>query len=391
MGRKPVLIDMGTAENGEIVERPEDEDSEAAWDGWISDLRRSSAAGIIRVAKLPTDENGDPLPNAKGQIQLGSWPHDQFDYDGLLAHIRQKFMKPGETIHVRIMGMETGKPGVKVNNIVSLQRDAAPSGSEAVTSQLGEVLLAMREDRAALTNTLQTILTPKEAPSPAPSMFTPAIKELITIGLPIVGGIVTALISRPAKPPADLVGLVEIARMLKGDTHEEKEDDNSIASIVKAVAPNGLQLLTTMLQNSQRTAPVRVAAPSASRPVSLPVVTAPMSVTEPAATIETVPESIPLASKESEDASVFALLKPQLIELVALAERNEHPADVAKLTAQLLPSSYDEMLSDLLDSPESFSRLAVLEPKIANHAAWFEQLRVALRNELFEDEPPVKG
>jgi hypothetical protein len=397
----------------ELLEDVDDADSEAAWDGWISDLKRANGSGLIRAAKLPTDEQGNPLPNSKGQIQLGSWPHDQFDYDSLLAHIRMRFMKPGETIHVRITGTEPGKPGVKVNNIVSLQRDAPAVGTDAMTSQLGEVLTAMREDRAALTTTLQAILTPPAppaAPVPGPSAMV-VMKDIAAVLTPFFAPIIAAWIARPSKPQSDIGQMIEAVARLKdlsnGGSEGGSNDDNSIAGLVKAVAPSGLQLLNTLAQNQQRPAalPPPRGVPPAQVSARVVVPTAPIapvhsSAVPPAAvrandgsdaSVVPIVHPAPVAPSapppiSHEDTSMLASLKPHLEELCNLADQSADAVEVAKLTLATLPPEFDEAIADLISNKENFERLRIICPRMTAHAAWFEMLRVTLETEIFEPD-----
>lgn len=83
---------------------------------------------------------------------------------------------------------------------------------------------------------------------------------------------------------------------------------------------------------------------------------------------------------------MFAQLKPQLDQLAQLAKTNADPVEVAKLTIQMLPEQFDDALAQLVSTPENFARLAVLSPGVKEHAEWFERLRVALHNELFEPD-----
>jgi hypothetical protein len=260
-----------------------------------------------------------------------------------------------------------------------------------MTSQLGEVLTAMREDRAALTQTLQSLMTPRDvAPSPAvaPSTVMPAIRDITIAALPTLGTILAAIISRPAKPPTDLMGLVEIAQLLAGKEPRESDDDTSMAGIIKAVAGPGLQLLNTLAQNSARTVnPMPASRPAPAQQLAAPSATVaavqPLGATQATAA---TPLPAPSAEPSNEEKSMLALLKPQLEELCNLAEANQDPVETAKLTAQLLPAQFDEVLSDLLETPQSFARLQLLVPRMKAHATWFEALRAALLEEMFGPE-----
>lgn len=401
----PVTFEAQRMIGTEIDEFVDDPDAETAWDGWISDLKRSASSGLIRVAKLPTDEKGNALPNAKGQIQLGAWPHDQYDYDGLLAHIRANFMKPGETCHIRITGLEPGKPGVKVNQIVTLQRPASSTPVEAASSQLGEILGAMREDRAATHTLLKEVMDKQAAPPPPPPSILPTVEKVGVLLSPILAAAVTAWIGRPAKPQSDIGALIGAMRDLKDMTDGstgERDDDSTVTSIIKAVAPQGLQLLNTLVQGQQRATHAATVSRSAPQPIAAHVISgapsvapttvrdtngAPPSSPTSVSTVSTASDALASSSLSTETPAMFAALKPHLEELCLLAEQQADPVEVAKLTVSLLPPELEDRLANVIEDPQKFKLLGALVPKMKQHADWFESLRAALEKELFDDAP----
>src|SRR4051812_21619427 len=88
-----------------------DADTEQAWNGWFEAIQNSESQGKIRVAKVPTNEDGSPNLTSKGQVQLLTAPHDQYNFDELCNIIRKDHMEPGETMCVRIMGFRDGVKG----------------------------------------------------------------------------------------------------------------------------------------------------------------------------------------------------------------------------------------------------------------------------------------
>ena len=74
---------------------PED-DVEAAFTDWKTDLGDSEIPGIIRAYKIPLDDHGHASHSAKNQVRLGSWPVDQYSFDELCD--KTLFMQPPTAI-----------------------------------------------------------------------------------------------------------------------------------------------------------------------------------------------------------------------------------------------------------------------------------------------------
>ncbi len=366
-----------------------DADTEQAWNGWYEAIQNSESQGKIRVAKVPTNADGSPNLTSKGQIQLLTAPHDQYDFDALCNIIRKDHMEPGETMCVRIMGFREGVKGFEFNRIIMLKRGKSQAPQEAANSQLGEILRAMQTSQESQAALMREVMTPREQLPQKSGMETFA--QMAGIIGPIVAPILAAWIAKPtAKPTNDLGMLMDAMLKLKditgGATSNENGEDNSMLGIVKAVAPAGLQLLNTLasqqrqipqtIQNSPAMVqPKQIASPSSSKPLPSDAMAQ-----DSVSTIKENPYQLPEAPP------MIAKLKEMLGELVTLCDAKQTPADVAELTLSMLPEEYDDPLFELVSDTEKFAKLKMLNSGIATpeRAPWFEQLRQELFNRMVE-------
>ena len=96
----------------------------------------------------------------------------------------------------------------------------------------------------------------------------------------------------------------------------------------------------------------------------------------------------PETPAKKEDIEMLGQLRAQLGELAEIA--GEHP-DAKQVVATLLPTipeENDQLIYETLSSDNWFQKLCLIQPKIAPHQAWFEQVR----NELlaaFQPENPI--
>lgn len=359
-----------------------DADSEDAWDDWIEALKQSEDSGTVRAYKLPTDEDGNPR-QGKGtrQITLGAWAHQLYSPKELEAKIVREFLKPGEIAHVKFMGTTSGRKGVMFSRIVTLQRAEEPAQDKETVAGLFKL---MQDGQQQQVQVLREIIQPV-APAQLQPSQTPAIMgRVLELAIPTLGTILAALIARP-KPQSDIGALIgamsEMKSFITGEGGREESDSTAVA-IVKAVAPAFPELLKLMAQNSAPVGTVqrRLPAPDGSRPTVARTVQA-------TAMPSSTPPPIVAASKPTGDNDVnFIELANQLEQLATLAEQKIDPAEVAKLVLTTIPPEYDESLANLVETPANFARLGLLSPKMKLHAEWFENLRLALVQEIFEPD-----
>lgn len=358
-----------------------DPDAELSWDDWIESLKGSDHPGIVRAYRIPLDADGNPsVVKGSRQILLGTWPHQQFSYDDLISKIKVEFLKPGEMAAIRFAGTQPGRRGVVFNKIVTIQRAAgadSPAVSGGGLDTVG-LLRAFQEATAAQQAMTERLLGSREGSA---KPMSESVKEWLAILAPILGPAVLAIVNRP-REKSDLEGLIGAVLKLKGLADDGKgggDDDSSTMSIIKAVAPEGLKLLTALAQNQQpRPA---LSAPIPARRIPARRVTPPPSpVTETPATPppETTTEADPM----------LAQIKPQLDTLAEMARNGADPGEVAKLVLETLPATdeVDEQVLKLVQSPESFGRLYLLSPAFADQKEWGEKLRLALLAEFPEED-----
>lgn len=352
----PVLID-GDA-------RPDDPDVEDAWNDFQSALRDSETPGIIRISQIPMREDGTPATNTKGQVQLGSYPVDQYNYDELLNLIRTKFMEPGETMFVRLTATEPGKQGNRFNRVITVKREKGASGGDTNFGEFAKILRETQEHNTALIRELSAPVQAQRAGMDWVGMF----EKLGPIAAPIIA----AWMGRPRGASSDLAGIVtvfkELQTMQPGAASQEPLD--STTEIIKSVAGPGLQFLTALAQGRQA-APLALPPPAAApRQPLFPTQT-------PAAP----------APPTQDVAAMMAQIKPYLVQLTELAADGADPAESAKLVLDMLPEELDDAIYQLAGSAASFARLRLICPPMGKHTPWFEAFRVALLAEMDKPDP----
>ncbi len=369
-----------------------DADTEQAWNGWFDAIQNAEGQGKIRVYKVPTNEDGSPNLTSKGQIQMLTAPHDQYNFDELCNIIRKDYMEPGETICVRMMGFREGVKGFEFNRIIMLKRGRSQAPAEQANSQLGEILRAMQTSQESNAALMREMLTPREQPPQKSGLET--LAQTAGIIGPLVIPLIAAWIAKPAvKPTNDLGMLMDAMLKLKditsGNTQSENGEDNSMLGIIKAVAPTGLQLLNTLASQQRQIAPVRQQTIAPKIPqIAPPVAVSTNDVSAKLDTIDTPPQT-------SEIPPMIAKLKDMLAELITLCDAKQTPADVAELTLSMLTEEYDAPLFELVSDVDKFGKLKMLNSGIATpeRAPWFEQLRQELFNRMVEPEdapsPPI--
>ena len=386
-----------------------DGDVEQAWEKWGEALHQSENPGTVKVAKLPLDEKGAPMVNVKGQIQLGAYPFDQYTFEELLDKVRSEFMKPGETIAVRLTGTSAGQVGVKFNRVVMVQRQ---SGHSENNSQLGEVLNAMQVAQQNQAQMLERILQPRgdavriDQSQNNQNNLVDSLVKLSPLLSPIIGALLSKIIA-PAAPAAGglndmlsgLEKLMTLREMVSGGGNQN--DESTTLGIIKAVAPQGLGLLTELVKNqAAQASPRQLSAPRLQNVAQIGNATNAMAPHSDAFSMpqshdaarppQSAPASIPEQSNTPETDTMLAQIGPQIEQLALLAENGTPPAEAAKLMLDLIPSgdegiAIDDAIYNLVSNAERFGRLKYLSAKFAKHAVWFEELRVVLLKE-FEDD-----
>lgn len=386
----------------------DDADTENAWQQWAEELKSSESKGIIRIAKVPM-QDGVPNLAKKGQVQLMTVPHDQFTLDGVLDLVRQRFMRPGDTVCLRLTGIRTGGSGhsgvVPFNRIVMVERAAEPDKTETVNSQVGDMVKGILEAQAQQAAMIKDMVEARVPAKPEKERDTlDVVLKLTAAFTPLLTPVFAALLNRgPQKSEmGELIDAMVKLKTLTGNEGGSSDDDNSTASIIKAVAPAGLQLLGTLAQNQQiqRRLPAARATPVS--PPQIPQRPVEGGSSKPAAVnpeIHSSEEQRPVSTaaqtvdsgilQKIEEPVMFGKFdpRPMIRELIPLAAQNADIGETVTLITNLLPPEADESLYGLIETPQKFQALFLLVPEARPHAIWFEQVRAALLKE-FEEEPP---
>lgn len=370
-----------------------DPDSEEGWQRWAADLHQAKATGKVTAYKLPIDKEGRAtFTKGTSQVLLGAWPHDQYEYDDLVAIILRDFLEPGEKAAIRFVGSRAGVRGIQFNRIVMVQKPGTAVATQS--SQISEIAALMRGMQESQLRMFQQ-LTEKEE-KPQKSGFEIA-KELSVILAPILGPALVAWISRPAVK-SDLAQLIGAMKDLKGLTGDDDgcETDTGISGIIKAVAPQGLALLTELAKKSNASTPP---IPPRNRQRHVPQIIqntvaasngassgGTTSVEQPAgnASIQNEQRASDSQSKTMGANEMLSKLAPELDKLADLAEAGADPNECAKLVLDFVPEELDDQLGTLVNDPDAFKRLLLLSPRAKAQESWFEALRAALAKEFSE-------
>lgn len=399
------------AMEGQLLIAPEDgydPDTETAFSQWRDSLDNSQAQAMLRVMRVPMDDKNTPQLSIKGQTQLFTVPVDQYDMDGIILKVRQQFMpKPMLITAVRVMGFQKGASGIRFNRILVIEKgeDTDPAKNNGGPSVAELVELINAQSKAADERAERMMGQLLEARTQA----IPA-KDPMQIAIELMGamsGFFTKLpgavpVSTPVVSPlAQLGETIGVLKLLKDFTGQlgggkEADDDEAgegIAGIVKSVASAVKPLAEGYAANAQtrremalRQAPRRLA-PPVTAPVAPPVgagsptgpANAAPATSGPVLATEnpTPPGSAPITTPTGE-AEMLNEIGPQLDNVCNMAAQGADPKDAAGLLMDLLPDKFDDALFRLVSSGRFVKSLAVLNPKVKNHEAWFEQFRQAV-------------
>jgi hypothetical protein len=364
----------------------DDQDAQAQWEEWGEALKHSESTGSIRAYKLPMTEDGTPDVNSKGskQIYLGTFEHQQYSFDTLCMHLRKAYMQPGEVMAVRLTAFTPGQRGTKFNRIITLQRSKDENETASGGSDFSALMREMRASQEQQARMMERILAPRaqEVLGPKADYLETATK-IAGILSPIIAPALAAWIARPARKSdlGEMVAALASLKDLANGGDGSGSDDNSTTTIIKAVAPGALQLLSQLAAN-QRPAVVPVTRQRPRLPPAPPQPMAPARATTTAT--ETQSELSP------EDNAMLAQLVPQLEQLAALAAQGADPQEVAQLVMETLPDDpeIDERLYAFLNRKVAYMTLFAL-PAVKPHKEWFERLRFALLAEF--ETPETEG
>jgi hypothetical protein len=384
------------------------DDTEASFNDFRESFQTGEEPGTVRAWELSIDERGN-IGTTKTQTRLGSWPVDAYTLDELCTLLIDQYMTPDQIrMAVRLVGTDPKKSGYAFNKIVMLKRalkkETSSNGSES-TASIMKMMQEMNERN-------MVILQKMQAPAPEKPDTMAEIQKMMAFAqsmnapmMTMLQSLLPALAGRPAPAASDpftgIAGIFDVAERLSDlrGGGERGGDDNSLAGIIRAVAPLAKPALEALpaiasMQAANRPAPVQPAArpPVAAAPRPPPPGSVPTQ-TQPTAQ-PTQPTAAPIHPTDipSGDASMIAQLKPQIDSLVAMAAQGSDATGAADLIFDQifmepnLPEELYEKLANFIDSPTFVQYVIVMNPAAKPFSAWFDAFKVQIVKRLDESE-----
>lgn len=401
-----------------------DEDVQDAFDKWREGLHDTESPGFVKAFRIPLDDHGRASHSASGQIRLGSWPVDLYDFDALCEKIIREFMLPTEQMMgVRLIGTIAGKGGARFTKIVTLQRPNPQNALSGPANKdgLGDIMRTMQESNERMLRMFQEVGAKAPATgSPqeemmrmmamAKMMNEPMMAMLTSLMPALAGRPVTAGVGGSMKETLETLMMMDkfLGRTRGGGGDESPAWMKMVTSVSSVAAP----LLTMASQRQQAVEPVRRRLqPPATRPitdrptpppVSPPVSPTPVPQSAAVAAMDrpshiavdpfapSVDTSAPSTQLPPGDAVMFVEMKKQVDALVQVAEAGADPLEVANLffeqTMLTLDDSGYEQLANFLEGQNFLSRMSVLNPKVKTHTTFFQPLRDRLVQLIMEQD-----
>jgi hypothetical protein len=408
------------------------DDVEQAFMDWVSGLQDTEEPGKIRAFRVPLDEQGRASHSATGQVRLGTWPIDQYDFDTLCTKIMKEYMLPTENmLAVRLIGTLTGKNGVRFNKIVMLQRPNTISAvvAPSQTGGLGDVLESMQKGQERMMRIFQEMQgKPGDNGGQSEMMRMAAMMRVMMEPMTtMMGPILAAFAGRSAPvagPTTSMRETMETFMLMDkffGRRGNEGRRGNvsdfaEIATAVSGVAKPMLEMAAANMSMRNRNrlgassvqpqtppvaAPNQPATPQVA-PVSTPVAT-PAPSTIPTGhdlsrptSLGAVPPSghdIQAPSSALGDTAMFTQIKTQVDGLLQVAQQNSDPGVVADqffedVLAQMGDTEYGILCSKLED-PNFMQTLSAYNPAVAQFTPWFVSFRERLVQHIVQADVPA--
>lgn len=381
-----------------------DPDTETAFQQWRDALDTSQSTAEVRVMRVPMDESGNPMLSAKGQAHLFSVPVDQYNLDEIIVKVRREFMpRPMKLTAVRCMGFQKGVSGLRFNRIIMIEKGEEPESAKNNDSPTVTELIALinaqskaADDRAE--RMMQQILEARSQALPPRDPIAIATELMTAMGgfigrIPAPAVAALPATSNPVSQMSETLLLLQtfhsfMSKLQGGKSITDEDDDGEgIGSIVKSVAKAVQPLAEGYAENAKtkrellaRQGPRRLSPPNAA-PVAAPSAAATSAVPPSVAAapgMTAMPSGTAPTNEQKGEAEMLNEIGPQLENVCNLAAQGADPKDAAGLLLDLLPDKFDDALWRLVSSPRFVKSLAVLNPKVKLHEAWFEQFRQAI-------------
>lgn len=403
-----------TFEAVEVTDVPHQDDVYDAFQAWREGFQDSETPGMIRAFRLPMDEQGKPSLTSTGQVRLGSWPVDQYDFDTLCDKILREYMLPTENVMaVRLIGTLTGKTGVRFNKIVTLQRPnnsmALISGPPGSKDNFADILRAMQESNERILK----MMSPGPAGGGSQDQLMQTVAMMRALNEPMMqmmGPMMAALAGRPASAGGSsmkeaIETMVLLDRFMGRRSPVSGSGGGSSSTtveIIKAVSGIAAPLLQLANKNAEaqavqrrRPQPKPVPSPTAT-PTPAPGPTGSTLETAPAQPVDLPmdrPSSLPpgslsqghnvdTPSSQLGDPAMFAETKKQIDALVDVARGGADPAAVADLFFEQTMLTLDDanygQLANLIESNAFLGTIGLYNSQVKDFAEFFTTMRSRL-------------
>jgi hypothetical protein len=432
MVREGRIIDV--MPNGDA---PFEDDVEQAFDEWRKGFEDSESPVTIRAFRIPLDEQGRASHSASGQIRLGTWPVDQYDFDTLCDKLKREFMPPGDTLMaVRLIGTLTGKAGVRFNKIVTLQRPNSIDPPGTVPKDgMAEIMRSMQDSNERMMRLFQEMRGPgaNDASAGGNQSMMQTIAMMRVLMEPttqMMGPMLAALAGRPLPPAApggSMKELIETMMLMdkfmgrRGGGGSDEPDWMKLTTAVTGVAKPLLEMAAARSMEGTRTrksltAPVQPAPPAPVQPAPFqpgaPTTAAPTPVT-PASVRPVAPSSgvdlsrpsplpagslaqganieAPSSQLPQGDSSMFAEYKKQVDALVDVARNGADPVAVAnaffeQTMMELNDADYGR-LAAIVENESFVSTIGIYNAQVKEYGSFFADLRAQLIKRIAEEDP----
>lgn len=375
----------------------DDPDTAADFDAFADEMRQSESADAwITVTRVPMDAQGNPRANSRHAAHLFQEPLGANTVADIIERIRNGFMSPGEKGMFRVIGSQKGVRGIKFNKLLSIERAKEKSDGPQVGNTFEQMMRAMQESQRLADERAERMISALTTRVSSPQDPIDQMAKMMTAMGTMMGPMMAAMAGRPLAPPTsgadEMVKLATTMKTLQGlfggGGGDPAPDDGSLLSIVKALAPvagPALQLMTEAKrsENLQRSRqPAQLPAPQKPKP-------APNKPVENPSPTPVATETPSTTTEQEQNKMDLAEMKKNLDTVCDLCEAGKSPEQVAKLVLAAVPQEADEDFLALLDNDDYVNNMALLNPRVEPHRAWFEQLRAALLAEYEPDANPT--
>ena len=381
---------------------PED-DAEAAFNDFRETFQSGDDPGQVRAWELSIDDRGN-VGTRQMQTRLGSWPIDAYKFDELCEMLVAQYMSPEKPVMaVRLCGTKKDETGFKFNKIVLLKRPIKKESSREGSESTGSLLKMMQE----MNERNMAMFARMQAPPPEPKDPMVEIQKMMAFSqsmnapmMTMLQSLLPALAGRAqpvagGDPFAGLSGMMDFAERIADMRGTGGGDsDTGLAGIIKAVMPAvvpALQALPAIAAMAPKQAPApRLVAPAAptarpANPISIPTAAPPPAPSGPA-NLTDIPTG---------DQDMLAQLKPQIDQLVTMAEQKSDPTGAADLIFEQvfldprLPEEIFGRLAEFVENPQFVNYVTIMAPLAKPHVAWFEAFKAQIIKRLDEEATGV--